>query len=108
MTESNWLENIKVGEDILVLSKYMHRAHKKARITKINKKSITVRFYNYTEISDIEAMQLQTFGTTQVIWGELSDRKKIIYSRESFYVFGECDYSDRLFIAGESSHDYGR
>lgn len=102
-----WVKEFEVGEEVLVYRGLGMGGRRKAKIIKINDKSITIRYFDYCMINDLHAIQLQTYGTHRLIWGSLGEEKRVIKSRCDIYKKGQESYYDPEFEEGKQSCDYG-
>jgi len=104
----SWINNYSVGEELLCLTKEYGICWSKAIISQLNKNSITVNLYNYSEIPDYEVIKNQTWGEHRLIWNKFYKSKKIIYDKK--YLIKQINFDDRklkIFIEGTRSVDYG-
>lgn len=99
-----WINEFSVGEEILV---YNDSIYNKGVVYKINKKSISVRLFCYREITDMNAIANQTYGTNKLEWGNFTNKTKTIFKRTDIIKKDEKTYMNRLFEEGERSVDYG-
>lgn len=114
----SWLDDFTVGEEVLItnakkqnstLSKCCYsNIVRKAKIAKINKSSISVGLFAYTEKYDIDALQNQTYGSTKLIWNSFTNDSQIVYDRRDIIKKGECSWRENIFEEGEINVDYGR
>ena len=108
----SWLNDYLVGEEVFILSakpqdrgRYVNR---KAIISKINKKSISVRLYGYNEIDDLNAIQNQTHGYNRLVWWDFTNDSQIMYNNRN--IIKKENLTGRYaeeFIEGKRSVDYG-
>lgn len=112
--DASWLNDFVVDEEILVLNAkqqdartYSKTIKRKGKIVKINKTSISVRLYAYTEIDDENAIVNQTHGTNKLKWCNFTNDSQVIYTRNSIIKKGEYRCYDEMFVEGEKSVDYG-
>lgn len=104
--ETDWLSEFAVGEEVLFNQAY--RPCRLAVIEKINKKSLSVRLYGYTEIWDRRAMTNQTSGIDRLVWNKaVDDGKKTIFKRGDIIKRGQERHYDEEFVEGQRSVDYG-
>ena len=104
----DWMSNFTIGEEVLICGKYMHNGNRKGKIAKINKKSVTVKLFAYTEISDKNAYENQTYGNNRLIWETFTNDSKVIFDKKSIIKKGEISCIDEEFIEGKRPVDYGR
>lgn len=107
-TDQLWFKNLKVGDDVLYLGDYWFEPNLKAKIIKINAKSITIQFYNYDTIFDSKARRSQTYGKDILIWTNLNQKKRTVFSKHKIGIQGEHSFIDRELIQGEKQFDFGR
>jgi hypothetical protein len=108
----SWLNDYVVGEEVFILSakpqdrgSYVNR---KAVISKINKKSLSVRLYGYDEINDVDAIQNQTYGYNRLVWWDFTNDSQIMYDNRN--IIKKENLTGRYaeeFIEGRRSVDYG-
>jgi hypothetical protein len=103
----DWMSNFTIGEEVLICGKYMHNANIKGKIAKINKKSVTVKLFAYTEISDKNAYENQTYGNNRLIWETFTNDSKVVFDKKSIIKKGEISCIDAEFIEGKRPVDYG-
>ena len=107
--ETDWLSEFAVGEEVLVFEIY--KPYRLGVIEKINKKSLSVRLYGYTEIWDNFAITNQTSGYNKLVWNKaVDDGKKTIFKRNVIIKRGEesrYGYYDEMFVEGKRSVNYG-
>jgi hypothetical protein len=108
----SWLNDYVVGEEVFILSakpqnrgRYVNR---KAIISKINKKSLSVRLYGYNEIDDLNAIQNQTYGYNRLVWWDFTNDSQIMYDNRNIIKIENLTgcYAEE-FIEGRRSVDYG-
>jgi hypothetical protein len=108
----SWLNDYVVGEEVFILSakpqnrgRYVNR---KAIISKINKKSLSVRLYGYNEIDDLNAIQNQTYGYNRLVWWDFTNDSQIMYDNRNIIKKENLTgcYAEE-FIEGRRSVDYG-
>lgn len=104
--DTEWCNDFKVGEEVLVWQGKRCRELIKGVIQKINKDSVTLNLYNYITILDDYAIQNQTYGYTRYVWTSLSREKTIIRTRDRLYKKNESCW-DEYFVEGKRSVDYG-
>ena len=109
----SWLNDYVVGEEVFILSaksqgrgRYVNR---KAVISKINKKSLSVRLYGYNEIDDLNAIQNQTYGYNRLVWFGFTNDSQIMYDNRNIIKKEHLTSTgyDEEFIEGRRSVDYG-
>jgi hypothetical protein len=112
METPSWLNDYVVGEEVFILSaKPQDKAgyqNRKAIISKINKKSISVRLYGYDEIDDVNAIQNQTYGYNRLVWWDFTNDSQIMYDNRN--IIKKENLTGRYaeeFIEGKRSVDYG-
>lgn len=108
----SWLNDYVVGEEVFILSaksqgrgSYVNR---KAVISKINKKSLSVRLYGYNEIDDLNAIKNQTYGYNRLVWFGFTNDSQIMYDNRNIIKKENLTglYAEE-FIEGRRSVDYG-
>lgn len=99
-----WINEFSLREEILV---YNDGIYNKGFVYKINKKSISVRLFCYSEIDDMNAIVNQTYGTNKLKWWGLTNKTKIIFKRHHIIKKDERTYMNELFEQGERRVDYG-
>jgi hypothetical protein len=109
---TEWLNDFVVGEE--VISKYapqerpsLKNIYRKGIVSKINKKSLTIRLFAYKEIDDMDAIQNQTFGYNRLIWETRTNETQIIFDRMSIAKKGQETYYDAHFVEGKRLVDWG-
>ena len=107
-SEALWITSFSVGEIVLVrgCGKF-RRIRQKGVVDKVNKTSVTVNLFRYTEIRDQGALRNQTHGMDRLIWSDTFDAKKVVKSRMNIIKKGESVYSDVEFVEGRNFVDYG-
>ena len=107
-TEKNyeWLSNFVIGEEVLIAGKYMHDPNIKGIIAKINKKSVSVKLFAYTEGACIPAFENRDYGYKKLIWETYTNDSKVIFNKDLIIKKGE--QYDAEFIEGKRGYDYGR
>jgi len=108
----SWLNNFVVGEEVLIMGakaqgKYSRTITRKGLIQKINKTSVSVRLFAYTEIDDMNAIENQTWGYNRLVWDNFTNDSQVIYSKDNIVKKGECKYRDEELIEGKKMVDYG-
>ena len=103
-----WIAAFSVGEQVLVNGcGEFRRIRQKGVVDKVNKTSVTVNLFRYTEIRDQGALRNQTHGIDRLIWSDTFDAKKAVKSRKNIIKKGESVYSDVEFVEGRNFVDYG-
>jgi len=106
--EALWITSFSVGEIVLVNGcGEFRRIRQKGVVDKVNKTSVTVNLFRYTEIHDDYAARNQTHGSNRLMWLDTFDAKKVVKSRRNIVKKGECIYYDSQFIEGLHRVDYG-
>lgn len=101
---TDWMNDFAVGEDVLVggggVSGFLH----KGQVQKINKKSLSLKLYQYTMIADDEAKKNQTEGSIRLVWGDLIPYTYMVYRRADVYKRSQ-GYA-KYFAEGKRYVDY--
>ena len=106
--DCSWVNNYSIGEQLLGRTGEYGIYSRKAKVFKINKSSITIQLYSYTQIDDDDAARNQTYGKHRLIWDTFINDKKIIYDKHQ--LIKQADFNEwdlKIFIEGEKSCDYG-
>jgi hypothetical protein len=111
---AEWVNDFVVGEDVLVMrcpqqnpTTFSSKIQRKGKITKINKKSVSVSLYAYNETDDLRALQEQTHGRNRLVWCNFTNDTKVVFDRNDLQKKGVYAYADKLFEEGERRVDYG-
>ena len=104
-TKDEWMTNFVIGEEVLIAGKYMHNPNIKGIIAKINKKSVSVKLFAYTEINDKHSCENRTYGYNKLIWETYTNNSKVIFNKNLIIKKGE--QYDEEFIEGKRGYDYG-
>lgn len=102
--DASWVEDFTIGEEVLIFERRMKR---KGVVKKINKTSVSVDLFHYSEIDDRYALENQTYGKNRLIWSSWTDKRQVIYSRDGIIKKGQETYYDKEFLEGGRSVDYG-
>jgi uncharacterized protein YkvS len=102
--DASWVGDFKKGEEVLIVGRRMTR---KGVVKKINKTSVSVDLFHYSEIDDMCALENQTYGKNRLIWSSWTDKSQVIYSRDGIIKKGQETYYDEEFLEGERRVDYG-
>jgi hypothetical protein len=102
-----WLSNFAIGEEVIITNGPYKCPHRKGIISKINKKSVSVKLFAYREIDDKNALLNQTYGYNKLIWKTYTDDSKVIFDKKSIVKKGEMSWIDEEFIEGKRFVDYG-
>ena len=105
-TNDEWLSNFMVGEEVLIAGKYTWNPNIKGIIAKINKKSVSVKLFAYTEIVNEKDSENHAYGYNKLIWETYTNDSKVIFNKHSIIKKGE--QYDEEFIEGKRGYDYGR
>ena len=111
--DADWVADFVVGEEVIVTNapqqdtRFSRTIHRKGKITKINKKSVSVGLFGYNEIDDKNALANQTHGSNKLIWWNFTNDSKVVFDRKSIVKKGQYSWIDAEFNEGRMSVDYG-
>jgi hypothetical protein len=105
--DCSWVNNYFVGEQLLCKTGEYGIYSRKAKVIKINKSSLTIGLYSYTQIDDVDGVRNQTYANHRLIWVNFINNKKVIYDKRDLIKQTDFNESDlNIFIEGEKSYDY--
>ena len=109
---ADWVTDFVVGEEVIITlapqqQKRGMKIHRKGKIIKINKKSVSVELFAYNEIDDKNALKNQTYGYNKLVWASFTNDKMVIFTRNMLVKKGDNNRTDEEFVEGKRSVDYG-
>jgi hypothetical protein len=109
---ADWVTDFVVGEEVIITlapqqQKRGMKIHRKGKIIKINKKSVSVELFAYNEIDDKNALENQTYGYNKLVWASFTNDKMVIFARNMLVKKGDNNRTDEEFVEGKRSVDYG-
>lgn len=109
---ADWVTDFVVGEEVIITlapqqQKRGMKIHRKGKIIKINKKSVSVELFAYNEIDDKNALNNQTYGYNKLVWASFTNDKMVIFARNMLVKRGDNNRTDEEFVEGKRSVDYG-
>jgi hypothetical protein len=114
--DASWIDDFTIGEEVLVTNATYYTQYRqtacgtmtrKGVITKINKTSITIGLFGYTEIDNEFVLKNHTCGRNRIVWSSWTDRNQVVYSRKYVVKKGQSSWRDDEFTEGERYVDYG-
>jgi hypothetical protein len=110
-----WINDFVVGEEVMLkfapqdkqFSNIYTKIHRKGKVLKINKKSISVGLFGYDDIDDMDAIKNQTYGFNKLVWLNFINGKMVVFNRNEIVKKGEMAWIDEEFIVGKRRVDWG-
>jgi hypothetical protein len=110
--ETNWLSKFAVGEEVLVniaCGRSYISMQRLGVIKKINKKSLSIKMYDYETIHDDSLAMTHGIGVLRYVWNKTTIGKtKTTYHESGVIKRGEQPFYDVLFAEGREEVDYMR
>ena len=105
--DTNWVNNYAVGEDVICYTDISgEKNYYKGRVVKLNKKSVSVRFFNYdTDESDL-LIHKKDVGFIKWVWrDDLGDTTKNFFKVSNLWKRGRVGSDDIIFEYGGKAYD---